>query len=189
LCYLLFKKSNGQYLITGESENDIDKSKNVKLDLGEVDDGSNDAIGYIILMLVLGGVAYGLMRYRKRKQQSIFDDTYVPATKPFKAASSNNFKSTQSSTKQKGDAFEKFIIERFKKPFFTLLEWRSDKMHNGFMHSPTCSRIWSIYLSQVMQKVSLLLNVNGGLHLLLAKFSGQKITSWITTENFQQKET
>jgi hypothetical protein len=38
---------------------------------------------------------------------------------------------TNNPNEQKGKDFENFVLDRFKKEFFTLLEWQSDKSHNG----------------------------------------------------------
>ena len=39
--------------------------------------------------------------------------------------------STTVSDKEKGDNFEKYIVQKFSKKYFTLLEWASDKYVNG----------------------------------------------------------
>jgi hypothetical protein len=40
--------------------------------------------------------------------------------------------------KEKGDDFEKFIIEKFPKPYFNLKNWRSDKIHKGIHPESNC---------------------------------------------------
>ncbi|RYZ26462.1 MAG: hypothetical protein EOO10_15500 [Chitinophagaceae bacterium] len=37
----------------------------------------------------------------------------------------------QQSAKEKGDAFERYVVSRFSPDYFELLEWRSDKYHEG----------------------------------------------------------
>jgi hypothetical protein len=37
----------------------------------------------------------------------------------------------QTESEKKGNDFEKFVIDRFDEAYFQLLEWRSDKIHNG----------------------------------------------------------
>lgn len=130
-CYLLFKDVNGQYRISGESDIVTDANKNVILDLGEVDNGSNNSLVYVILIITACGGIYWWIRYQKQKQQSIFDYPSYEYSKPVVKETTKSFKPLDNSTKEKGDLFEKFVIERFKKPFFTLIEWRSDKIHNG----------------------------------------------------------
>ena len=39
--------------------------------------------------------------------------------------------SSDAENKQKGDDFEKFVVQRFDKKYFTLQEWRSDKYVDG----------------------------------------------------------
>ncbi len=43
----------------------------------------------------------------------------------------NRTKDNHLNSKEKGDLFEKYIVQKFDKSFFTLLEWRSDKYING----------------------------------------------------------
>lgn len=38
---------------------------------------------------------------------------------------------TEQTNKEKGDAFERFVVERFDKEYFRVEEWRSDKYHEG----------------------------------------------------------
>lgn len=38
---------------------------------------------------------------------------------------------TKASNKEKGDAFEKFVVSRFNKEYFSLKQWQGDKFHQG----------------------------------------------------------
>jgi len=150
-CYLLFKEYNGKFLITGESDNLTDEKRNVTLNLGELltttdkhDNDSSPGNILLVLLLITGVTAFSVYLYKKKKRSNLYDEEIVyeqneeeplprNLKRPGNKYSSNKQSgtNTETITKQKGDDFEKYVVEKFNKPCFRLIEWRSDKMHNG----------------------------------------------------------
>lgn len=151
--YLVFKQFDGKYRITGESDYSTDQKKNIILSLGEPvkpqDDNDlnkgNDN-GKLFLFLLLTGIALFSLGYfvtKRRNNVSSYRKHEPPNLDrlefPFNRKEINTRKELynavntipESITKQKGDNFEKYIVERFNHPCFKLIEWRSDKIHNG----------------------------------------------------------
>jgi hypothetical protein len=113
-----------------------------------VEDNTNNKGKYLLVgVLLLVGGFFGYKYFtKKNKETEIFDDAI---NNPIENVVEENIKKVeivenikpynkQNSSKEKGDAFEKYIIEKFNKNYFKVLEWRSDKYHNGI--SPITSQ-------------------------------------------------
>ena len=183
-CYLLVKKGeNGGYYVTGESDLVTDKKLNVQLNLGEElsSTGSNKgkyiAFGVLVAM-VAGGFAY---YKRKRRQQPLSD--YVVPIEPIveapvaavvhesqpvlsekemmekvKAAVIEDLKGSfpeEHPSKKKGDDFEKYVVDRFNEKYYKLIDWRSDKIHNGKFAASNMHPDMVFYYKSKQQKARL----------------------------------
>lgn len=108
----------------------------------------NNKMGYIIIVIGLVLVVWGIVIVRKTQKretivtnnvQSAKEETkYIVEEKrePIKvnAKPTVNEKTQQDDfdeNKAKGDAFEKFVVKNFDQKYFTLQEWRSDKYVDG----------------------------------------------------------
>jgi uncharacterized membrane protein YtjA (UPF0391 family) len=122
-CYLLIKNIRGQYRITGESDVVSDQNKGVQLYLGKevLSPSAKTKIYTIVFMLVIISVIISLVLRFKRKPKQLLKRKLSWPQK----------NKTSEEESQKGYDFEKFIVERFDDAYFNLLEWRSDKFHNG----------------------------------------------------------
>lgn len=147
--YLIIKSVGENYFIVGESDlitdrnirNKPDLGKQVAIKKGEYDvisqtfrkteepaDTDKPSLTRIILITVLTGIGVvGVFTiFRRRKK------LHVPRRNQ---SAANDVRFSVYSAKQfdKGMDFEKFIVERFglNKNHFHLLEWRSDKFHQG----------------------------------------------------------
>jgi hypothetical protein len=124
ICYLLIKNIRGTYKITGESDVISDQNKRVQLYLGNEilsPSAKKTKVYTIVFALIFSSIIIGLILRFKRKPSQQVKRTIARPTK--------NKISIEDSPK--GYDFEKFIVERFDGTYFTLLEWRSDKFHNG----------------------------------------------------------
>lgn len=86
-------------------------------------------MAYILIIIglaFLGTGVYMLASKRKPVKEelaAVKNDTQLqPKKQPISSVEEN---------KQKGDDFEKFVVQQFDSKYFTLLEWRSDKYVNG----------------------------------------------------------
>jgi hypothetical protein len=130
-------------LIPGESDLVTDNNLNVKLDLGtELSDsqesGSNRK-GVLIALLsfsLTGFILYKILSGRKAKQHDAYiyrHPNHNPTkTNPHAVLDINgNINTGNQHFAEKGHAFEKYIVSKFHRGYFTLLHWRSDKFHEG----------------------------------------------------------
>ncbi|RYE57236.1 MAG: hypothetical protein EOP48_06245 [Sphingobacteriales bacterium] len=150
--YLLLEKQNGRYVITGESDILTDENRSIQLDLGAEKTGwGREAF----IFLLIGGAGIGGWYLWKRQQnnkeekalaeQAVFQ-TYLTrqseALQPDLNVEDSIRKVIQEELravkpepppdgKSKGDAFEKYIAGKFDRQTFRLIEWRSDKFHEG----------------------------------------------------------
>lgn len=158
-CYLLFEKEEGDYHISGESDLQTDENLGVSLSLGaqvaekEFEgagiNGTFIAFGLAILLIV------ALLFYRSRRKKAAiptetFDASPSIVTEPvFEQSPVQELVKDQKAERiteqkapppltdnslheqMKGHAFECYVVERFSKEYFNLLEWRSDKYHEG----------------------------------------------------------
>lgn len=83
------------------------------------------------ILIILGAailVAGLFLKFRKvafdKEKSNIITETK-------NALSSKTSDDNYEENKQKGDAFEKYVVQQFNRDFFTLMEWRSDKYVNG----------------------------------------------------------
>ena len=90
-------------------------------------------MGYIIIVIGLVIVVWGITIVRKPHKKEIIEINYIQPVKE-EAKPTENEKIQQDDfdeNKAKGDAFEKFVVKNFDQKFFTLQEWRSDKYVDG----------------------------------------------------------
>lgn len=85
------------------------------------------------ILIILGVailVAGLLLKFRRsavdKEKTKIFSDS---KNVPYKSDSVSTYDFEEN--KQKGDAFEKYVVQRFNREFFNIMEWRSDKYVNG----------------------------------------------------------
>lgn len=158
-CYLLFEKEDDEYRISGESDLQTDENLGVSLSLGaqvaekEFEgagiNGTFIAFGLAIVLIV------ALLLYRsRRKKAAIPTETFdaappiitgpvleqSPVQVPVKEQQAEHMPEQKApppltdnslDEQKKGHVFECYVVERFSKDYFTLLEWRSDKYHEG----------------------------------------------------------
>ena len=153
--YLIIERVAGKYLIVGESdlitdseiENAPDFGKRVTIKplkvetvgkndhKDKVSNSNNSFTGIFQLVIALGVGVIGLIfvfRYFKKPNAKGPDHTVKSEAVDKKTE--RNVKATETDELfDKGLAFEKFIVEQFAvdKNFFTLVDWRSDKIHEG----------------------------------------------------------
>ena len=94
------------------------------------------------LLLIAVPVILGFLLFRFWFRQGYYQkeiiavraaqQTVYPKLAPQKSKPVYNVKPpVQTESEQKGNDFEKFVIDLFDGKYFQLLEWRSDKIHNG----------------------------------------------------------
>ncbi len=79
-------------------------------------------IGIILILIGICAIVSGIVFIRKGSNPK---EVFVQ---------NEDFLTTQSETtteKQKGDDFEKYVVQKFSKSYFSILEWASDKYVNG----------------------------------------------------------
>ncbi|MBG9377193.1 hypothetical protein I5907_13195 [Panacibacter sp. DH6] len=131
--YIVLERRGNKYLIIGESDLLTDQNLHAGMELGteiqEKDDlAQSHAFVYVI---VISSATFFVLMYVKRKRNyKRVTNSFVPyanrnnaETKPLNTAVTDH--------KEKGDAFEKWVIERFNSKYFKIKEWRSDKYHAG----------------------------------------------------------
>lgn len=159
LCYLLIKEINGSYKITGESDALTDQNKNVQLNLGDVVMSPDEKAGAWIFVILLTGliITTGMIVVNKRRNKrkaykrmihETVSDPILPVAEETKSKlfstefikeeikatikeELSSFKTKDSKDDGAGALFEKFISQKFDMQSFQLIEWRSDKFHNG----------------------------------------------------------
>lgn len=141
--YLLLQKRFNKYLITGESDLITDSNKKITLNLGDEIGktvSKNVLIVISFISLFLGALAFYLIK--KRRDKIIEDSKPLDGSVYLKKEeiiveknSVEEMKTVYSLENQtdweKGYDFEKYVSERFEKPYFKIKEWRSDKYHKG----------------------------------------------------------
>lgn len=134
--YLIVKRFAGNYFIIGESDLTTDRTikhepdlgtrvtiRDVKYDDDIADTSTSTLADMIILWGSLAVGLFGLLTGLRRWQRS----GLFKRTKRIASADQREVYF------EKGLTFEKFIVQQFaiRKDLFTLMEWRSDKFHEG----------------------------------------------------------
>lgn len=140
-CYLLVKKRDGRYLITGESEYAIDEKNGTSPILQSQ---SNNPITWTTLSLIAIAaiIIYYFIKSKKQSAATLVDGYEISKKKPAVptdapppsatvAPPPTNAETTTLNNEEKGKAFENYVTERFDKGYFKLKEWRGDKYHKG----------------------------------------------------------
>lgn len=158
VCYLIMKKYDDQYLITGEGDVRSDEKRNTTPELGEPINkpGKGQAIYLTAVLLMVGGASAFAFKKRKLKEaveweafkkkyqvsataepgeeqptKPVIDEAELTAKIKAAVAAEMRTHVKEESSAEKGFQFEKFIVEKFNKEYFKLIEWRSDKIHKG----------------------------------------------------------
>ncbi|MDZ7899823.1 MAG: hypothetical protein U5N85_17585 [Arcicella sp.] len=82
-------------------------------------------IGIILILIGVCAIVSGIVFIRKDTVSS------VTKTASFKADELIKEVPEAKTDKQKGDDFEKYVVQKFSKSYFSILEWASDKYVNG----------------------------------------------------------
>lgn len=82
-------------------------------------------IGIILILIGVCAIVSGIVFIRKDTVSA------VAKTPPFKADELIEKAPKAKTDKQKGDDFEKYVVQKFSKSYFSILEWASDKYVNG----------------------------------------------------------
>lgn len=137
LAYLLLEETNGNYIVVGESDLETDQNLGYVLNIGEEiqqTEYSNKIIFLVGGLILIGGGSLYLVNRRKNLRKSV--SPTLPPTPvgrdpkyAFQRTINELYSASQLTEEEKGNAFEKWIVERFDKKYFDLLEWRSDKIH------------------------------------------------------------
>ncbi|HYC83639.1 MAG TPA: hypothetical protein VEB86_00395 [Chryseosolibacter sp.] len=130
-CYLLLKRTGGKYYIMGESDLETDAKLGVSLAfLGDEKRGSIKVTTLLIIAVpgLLGFAYYFFVRKKPIKPAAI-----VKASRDYLVSyeSSSQRSSTLSLDEEKGRQFENWVASNFDQTYFKVIEWRSDKYHNG----------------------------------------------------------
>lgn len=95
-------------------------------------------MGYILIVAGFILLVWGLVIVLKPQKVTIPNSNYMQPIKGETNSTENNGLqpivdnfATFEENKAKGDAFEKFIVKKFNRKYFTLQEWRSDKYVDG----------------------------------------------------------
>ncbi len=174
--YLLLQKVGERYQITGESDLKTDSALNVNLNIGEViATASPKSDTYWVIFCAASLLLLVVMIWMMGKSQIVSKSFVHPKTTPSPIAKKPTEKSIEKSDTQKknaekiqpksnghaaatavtskeedkGRAFEQFIVDKFPKDSFNLVEWRSDKNSNG--KSPESSRWPDLQLELKLQ--------------------------------------
>ena len=94
----------------------------------------NSKMGYILIVLGLAIVVWGIIIVRKPQKKTETIEINNEQTVKNEAKPTVNEKIQQDDfdeNKAKGDAFEKYVVKNFDTHYFTLQEWRSDKYVDG----------------------------------------------------------
>lgn len=149
--YLLIAMVDGQPAITGESDAQTDEKRGFALELGPEEKSSSGlAVWWLAGFALLAAIAvYKYLQKRKNNNTPEATDATLeeplpveqtknsftnrePYSKPVARQQWQPFsRSAKNPEYEKGLAFEKWVVERFNRDCFELIEWRSDKMHNG----------------------------------------------------------
>jgi hypothetical protein len=81
---------------------------------------------YLLILLGILLFGTGIWMLQKPKEASTTAQVEMPAESSPKPKTT-----TELSSREKGLAFEKFVVGRFNKAYFTLKQWQGDKFHNG----------------------------------------------------------
>lgn len=85
-----------------------------------------------ILLMVLGATLLGIGGYIQFKpQDKETENTNVTKTEETKTSSPNSLKEYKALQMAKGTAFEKYLVSKFNKDYFKILEWTGDKSVDG----------------------------------------------------------
>jgi hypothetical protein len=133
--YLLLLKTGSEYSITGESDEISDKNtngnNNIGLESGMYIERESKFSWFLVVTFLLTILGFYLVFREFKKKSNKSNDNYLAEAK---ITSNQTFKNRPTffpSESEKGHDFEKFVVDRFKKEYFILKHWRSDKMHNG----------------------------------------------------------
>lgn len=170
--YLLVQKRDGKYIIAGESDAITDKNVHAEISLGnEVGKTINkSALVYIILgsLLAGAGLFYIIKKRRDKiaanrlpidgsvflnKEQTESDDI-KEINNPISNLGNLKNETTEIDDSNKGEVFEKFVVDRFVKEYFEIKNWRSDKYHNGRYATTNTYPDLEIILTTKYKKVS-----------------------------------
>lgn len=158
LCYLLLKEIDGELKVTGESDLMSDERRNVHLDLGSKQINPQTK-NYLLIGCLMLFAPFGYYWWKQKKtkhtREGLAEITTYHATPELAAKDEElkkleadnlaliarvkeavreelkNMTPTENLEKQKGNAFENFIVKKFDLTVFKLMEWRSDKYHEG----------------------------------------------------------
>lgn len=132
--YLIFEKQDKDYLIVEEGDEITDFNIGHKPKIGKelsaetVDISKVKSKSPIIWNIIIGLLVVAVLA-------KLFIKNYLKPRPKTNSNSINNRESTErkqsDENKEKGLAFEKFITQKFDRKYFKLLEWTSDKSHNG----------------------------------------------------------
>lgn len=82
-------------------------------------------IGIILILIGVCAIISGIIFIRKENVSAVIK------TEAFKADELIKEVPEAKTEKQKGDDFEKYVVQKFSKSYFSVLEWASDKYVNG----------------------------------------------------------
>ena len=82
-------------------------------------------IGIILILIGVCAIVSGIIFIRKDSVSAVIK------TEAFKADELIEEVPEAKTDKQKGDDFEKYVVQKFSKSYFSVLEWASDKYANG----------------------------------------------------------
>ncbi len=129
--YLMLKQIDGQYRITVESDRLLNENESLTLNLGKEE--SNKSKSMKIPLVIFGILLLGVLWWYYGRDTGVKPVPEKSNEYLYTQQSSNkhSFISNSDEAKIKGNAFENFIVKKFDTSHFKLIEWRSDKYHEG----------------------------------------------------------
>lgn len=152
-CYLLLKKVDGNYKITGESDLQSDENRNVQLNLGPV--AWSPQTKLLTWSVVIISLLLGFYFWKRKKQKAQEDAFYTPpvsssinnqiletklqqfqnsvtsSVKEIVKEEIEKIKPIEEVEKEAGKQFENYLITKFDREAFGILNWQSDKFYKG----------------------------------------------------------
>jgi hypothetical protein len=154
--YLLLRNISDELYIYGESDDITDRNLHYALNIGnvlstqEIPAASNESGGYLYQFILIGFgvlVFIGIVVYRRRSSRGAVEhvlkneehveekvklgEEKMERNEGDSLESKSIVSDNEIDYAQKGLEFEKYVVSKFDKNYFTLIHWRSDKGSNG----------------------------------------------------------
>lgn len=129
--HLVFKQINGRLKIIAESDVTADPARETAKKNKTEPSNGNPSKSLWFILLFAGLLMAVVWKYKQKLRYTKNERS------PYKSAQNNSFKNERapavfdSQAVEKGNEFEKFVVSKFDRKFYKLIDWRSDKFHEG----------------------------------------------------------